>query len=352
MRFKVLAAATAAGLTLGAVLTATPANAAETVNGSGSSFANKFITACAAGFRASTGNSVNYNSTGSGTGRSQFADRVVDFAATDGLYKSAAEAKGRAYTYVPIVGGPVAFLYNVPGVRGQLRVTSDVVSSILAGKITRWNDARIKSVNPGAALPSAPIRVVYRSTNSGTSENLTAYMNANSPRIWTRPKNGVIAVGNPAGRMPGGSLGVPTSQAMVTAIKGQRYSFGYADLSDTVDAAGKPRVAVAALRNAAGQFISPTSTAAANFLSSFGNVAADGSVSIDFRKRVSSGYQLSIFTYMLGATNESTSKQAAVRSFAQYLLGTCGPRNASRLGYAPIRGSLLSASNRLAAKIG
>ena len=355
MRKSLLATIVAAGLTMGALFAA-PAFAAETnLKGAGSSFANKFITSCAV---KNTDYSVSYNPAGSGTGRSAFGNGSVAFGASDAassITLSGTRAGG-AYTYVPVVGGPIAILYNVPGIAtSALKLDANTIAKILSGKVTKWNDAAIKSLQTAAVaskLPAKSIRVVYRASNSGTSENLTNYLRQNSPNIWTRPKNGTIAYGNPAGRMPAGSIGAANSQALVTSVKSMAYTIGYADLSDTVDASGKAKVSVAKLKNAAGQFLAPTSAASATFLQNFYSRkyfnATTGAVTIDFTKSVSNGYNMSLITYAIADKGSSTATANNVEIFVKYLLNTCGPNFAASLGYAPIAGELKTKALSLA----
>jgi phosphate transport system substrate-binding protein len=41
-------------------------------------------------------------------------------------------------------------------------------------------------------LPSKPIKVIYRSDSSGTSENFTNYLNKSAPAVWTKAKASVF----------------------------------------------------------------------------------------------------------------------------------------------------------------
>jgi phosphate transport system substrate-binding protein len=69
----------------------------------------------------------------------------------------------------------------------DLKLDADTIAGIFSGKITTWDDAKIKSQNSGATLPSAPITVVHRSDDSGTTQNFTEYLSANAPTVWTAP---------------------------------------------------------------------------------------------------------------------------------------------------------------------
>ena len=260
------------------------------------------------------------------------------------------------WNYIPVVGGPIALIYNVPGIATKsLKLDAATLAKILSGKITKWNDAAIKALQTSAVakkLPAKPIRVVYRSASSGTSENLTNYLRQNVPAIWTKQKNGVIASGNPAGRMPAGSIGAANAQALVTSVKSTKYTIGYSDFSDTVDNAGNPKVSVALLKNANNEFIAPSSASAAKFLEVFTEAKffnkTTGAVTLDFTKVIPGAYQASLLSY---AIVDKGVGSADVEGFVNYMLNTCGPERAATLGYAPITGALKTKALQMAAAI-
>ncbi|MEN9693003.1 MAG: hypothetical protein RLZZ330_647 [Actinomycetota bacterium] len=346
---RLLSALAVAALAL-TTLFASPAFAVTSLKGTGSSFAYKFITECSA---KQNNYNVTYISQGSGVGRSSFGASTVDFGASDA---ASTISTGRTYRYIPVVGGPIAIMYNVPGIaNAKLQLDATTLAKILSGKITKWNDAAIKKLQTATIKPKLPnkaIRVVYRSASSGTSENLTDYLRQNVPSIWTKAKNGTIASGNPAGRMPAGAIGAATSQALVTSVKNTSYTLGYADLSDSVDSKGKPKVSVAKLRNANGEYVAPSSAASSKFLQEFYGRATfnstTGAVTLDFTKKIAGAYNMSLLTYAIADRGASSAKAEAVEGFVKYLLNTCGPDNAKALGYAPISGQLKTKALELA----
>jgi phosphate transport system substrate-binding protein len=346
---RLLAALAAAALAVTTFL-AGPAFAVTSLKANGSSFAYKFISSCAT---KQNDYAVNYLSTGSGIGRSSFGASTVDFAASDA---ASSISTGRTFRYIPVVGGPIAVMYNVPGIANtKLKLDAATVAKIFSGKITKWNDAAIKKLQVAAIkskLPNKPIRVVYRSTNSGTSENFTDFLRQNVPSIWTKAKNGTIASGNPAGRMPAGAIGAANAQALVTSVKNTQYTIGYSDLSDSVDSNGNAKVTVAKLKNANGEYIAPSSASSSKFLQEFYGRAtfnsATGAVTLDFTKVIAGAYNMSLVTYAIADRGASSAKAEAVEGFVKYLLNTCGPDNAQDLGYAPITGQLKVKSLELA----
>ncbi|MFM7029616.1 MAG: substrate-binding domain-containing protein [Micrococcales bacterium] len=319
-------------------LIASPANATTpTITAGGSSFSAGMFSTCAANYTNAT---VTYTSSSSGTGRTNFANGTFDFAGSDSAYGAADSPKPATgtYKYIPVVGGPIALIYNVAGVPA-LRLDSATVGKIWLGTITKWNDPAIVALNKGAKLPNASITPVYRNTKSGTNGNFSGYLAANGAAGWTKDQTWTNATGQatPAG------TGAADSTAVVTNVRSTAGAIGYVDLKDAVTAGLK----VAALKNAAGQFLKPTAAAAAKFLSSQ-PVGADGQVNINWAKKIAGGYNASLITYALVNTGSATNNGAAVKSFIQYVLNTCVPANASKLGYVALSGGQAAKARALA----
>ena len=138
---RTLISAVVTGALAASVFAATPANAAEPdISGSGSSFANNFVTKCAAQYQAKTGNKVTYTSTGSGTGRTNFATGTSDFAFTDAPVQPSDKSKpAGAYVTVPVIGGAIAIVHSVAGVK-DLQLDAATLGGIFSGTIAKWND--------------------------------------------------------------------------------------------------------------------------------------------------------------------------------------------------------------------
>jgi phosphate transport system substrate-binding protein len=341
--FKKIVSIAASAAVVAGVLLAAPAQAAgQSIKGSGSSFANNAMQACLSAY---SNNTVTYTSTGSGTGRSNFANRTYDFGATDSAYSSGFPAFD--YVTVPLLGGPVAFAYTASGVSDGLNLTAQNLSDIFRGEITRWDDSRIKANNTKIKLPKKSIKVYYRSGSSGTSENISAYLAQNLPgQGWVKSGTWATAVG--AGYTPAGT-GFSTSSALAAQLEDSLNGFGYFDLSDAITA----DVAIAKLKNAAGSFVAPTASAAGKFLNAQtwitnGSDATNGTVNVDFTKVVSGAYQLSILTYGLAPrfTPTATKKVStdatnlAIGDFFKYVVSSCIPAKAASLGYVPLGGKL------------
>lgn len=139
-----------------------------------------------------TGSTLSYNASGSGSGQTQFIAGTVAFAGSDSPLKEkdgkdqVAEAKkrcdGNEAWHLPMVIGPVAVAYNLEGV--DVALTPALVAEIFDGKITKWNDPKIAEVNEGVDLPEKDIKVVYRSEESGTTDNFMKFLSAAAPEQW------------------------------------------------------------------------------------------------------------------------------------------------------------------------
>ena len=127
-----------------------------TLNGSGSTFQLAYDQAAIQAFTAKNSDvTINYAGGGSGKGRQDFSDQVVDFAGTDAAYPSAdaAKVKGGEFFYIPTVVAPITVSYNLSGVK-KLQLSASTIAKIFQLTITKWNDPAIAADNPKATLPS------------------------------------------------------------------------------------------------------------------------------------------------------------------------------------------------------
>lgn len=302
---------------------ATPANAAEPdISGSGSSFANNFVVKCAAEYQAKTGNKVTYTSTGSGTGRTNFATGISDFAFTDApVQPKDSKQPAGAYVTVPVIGGAIAIVHSVVGVK-DLNLDATTLGKVFAGTITKWNDPAIAALNPKAKLPDATITVVYRATSSGTSQGLQEYL------YETGTTSFPAASGTWAGVKTG--AGVPLSTDVAYKTANTPNSIGYVDLSD-IDR----KIERVAIQNAAGKFVKPTVATAAIMLGKQ-TVSGGGTIDIDYAQKITGAYQISLVTYAL-APRTGTAKGAAVQKFVEFSVSSCSKKPAT--GYSGFTGS-------------
>jgi phosphate transport system substrate-binding protein len=313
---KLLTIALSATLAIGVI---TPAHAETTVSGTGSSYVNNLMQNCKDGSVK-----VNYVASGSGAGKTQFASGTVDFGATDAPYITGDTKPDFPFGYIPIAGGPVALVYNIEGVR-TLKLTNKIVSDIYLGKITKWNSKAIADINKGVKLPATRINPVYRGDSSGTSANFTTYLAQTLKGSgWVKDSTSFMLANKVVGTAGVKSVG------LATVVRQTPNSIGYLDLGDAI----AQNLSYAHLQNALGSFVKPTVVNSASFISAQG-VTSEGLVKFDYNKKVVGGYNLSLVSYAIVSLRKSPNS-TAVKTFFNYLVNSCVPANAVRLGYAPI----------------
>jgi phosphate transport system substrate-binding protein len=329
----------ASALVASITLVAPAAYANETITGSGASYSNSMHQTCIAGYSAASTNKVTYASKGSGTGKTEFANGTTQFGGSDSLYSSDAPAN---FTYVPMIGGPIAIVFNVSGVK-TLNLTPKLLDGIFTAKITKWNDAKIKAVNAAVAskLPNKAIQVVFRSDNSGTTNNFGNYMKQTVGGKWKAADAWADASGSTKG------TGASKNSGIVTTVSGLANSISYADLADVMTAG----LNYASVQNGAGQYVKPTVSASAKFLAA-NNVSSNGEVVFEYKKKVAGGYNLTLVSYGMAPTKSLfASKAAAVKDYFTYFINTCAPKQAAKTGYVAISGKLKTKALELVAKI-
>ncbi len=321
-------------LALAALLgAAVPAAAQVQLNGAGATFPNIIYSNWMLTYNQTHRDvKLNYQSIGSGGGIRQFSDGTVDFGATDApMSDSAIAAISGNVLHIPTVMGAVVAIYNLQGVSQAVRFTPDVLADIFLGKVTKWNDARLASINPGVTLPAADIIVVHRAEGSGTSFAFTDYLSKVSPEWQQRVGKGP-SVNWPVGLGGRGSEGV---SATVSQTPG---AIGYVELAY----ATTNKIQFGTVRNSSGNWIIPTLeavTAAAT------GAMKDMGPNTDFRVSItnSSGaqaYPISTFTWLLvHKTYSDTAKARALVHFIWWAESD-GQAKAPELGYAPLPNEL------------
>jgi phosphate transport system substrate-binding protein len=214
--------------------------------GAGASFPAPLYAKWAETQKADTGLTLNYQAIGSGGGIKQIKAKTVSFGATDKPLKpEELEADGLAQ--FPTVIGGVVPIVNLEGLQpGQLKLTGPVLADIFLGKIKKWNEPAIASLNAGVKLPNLPITVVHRSDGSGTSFLFTSYLTAVAPQWGSVGASD--AVKWPTGQGGKGNDGVSGY------VKQTPGAIGYVEYAYAKQN-GLPH---ASLQNAAGQFVAPT----------------------------------------------------------------------------------------------
>ena len=238
----VMAASSRAAETRGA-----ETKAAET-RGAGSTFVSPVMAKWSAAYKARTGNSVDYQSVGSGVGTSLIKKAAVDFGASDMPLKPA-ELEQLGIMQFPLVIGGVVPVVHVDGIKpGEIRFTGPLLADIFLGKIRKWNDPAIQHINPDLKLPNIPITVVHRLDGSGTTFNWSNYLSKVSSDWKTNVGEGT-SVDWPLGLGGKGNNGVASLVALIPG------SIGYLEYAYALQKLDK--ISHGSVQNSAGNFVSP-----------------------------------------------------------------------------------------------
>lgn len=221
---------------------------AKEITGAGATFPFPVYAKWAVDYEKISGVKLNYQSIGSSGGVKQIRGGTVDFGATDAPLKVEDLAQAGLIQFPTVLGGVVPIV-NLDGFRqGELQISGQVLAEIFLGTITRWNDAKIASLNPGRALPNQEITVVHRADGSGTTFIFTDYLNEVSKEWADRVGKGA-AVKWPAKTSVGGK-GNEGVAANVTRVKG---SIGYVEYAY----AKKNNITYLKLQNREGRWVTP-----------------------------------------------------------------------------------------------
>ena len=381
MKVSMLAKSAAVALAFGLV-TSTPAHAVD-LSGSGASFPALLIEACKAPFATASGHSFTYAASGSGTGRSNSDKSIGDFWFSDAAHTAA--TKRASIIHAPVVAAPIGILHNLPS-RNTLSLSASTIAGIFSGTITRWNDPAIIRDNNRAydkiiyktkngvivkdskgdpivakkiatttryTLPDKPIKVVYRSDSSGTTENFTNYLNKSAPTVWTKAKASVFTSSFPGNINAPENLGRIVGAASSTGVSQLAGKTPYSITFAEVNYAVANRLKVANVINNAGNAVEPTSVSTSAFLSQ-ASIDANGIMSFDYATKEAGAYTLGIVSYMLVDTAYTDkTKAAAVKSLASFILSpACAKDKGEALGFSTLDGEFLKKAQELVAKIG
>lgn len=278
---------------------------------------------------------VNYQSIGSGGGISALNAKTVDFGASDAPLTAKEAANITNALHIPETIGAVTVAYNIPGVSSGLKLTGQVIADIFQGKITRWNDAAIQTLNPEITLPDQAITTVHRSDGSGTTYVFTSYLSQSS-QSWNTAVGAGKSVAWPIGVGSTGNTGVASS------INSTKYSIGYVELAYTLE----NNMPVAAMQNPSGNYILPTlasTTAAAQAGASTGLPAGDASwTNVKLLNTNSAdAYPIVTFSYIIvykelnSIPSMTQEKATALVQFIWYIVHD-GQQLAPDLQYAPL----------------
>lgn len=275
---------------------------------------------------------INYQPTGSGAGVTTFLQGQTAFAGSDSalkpdeVAKSKKVCKGGQAIDLPMLGGPIAIGYNVPGV-DNLVLDAETLAKIFDSKIKNWNDAAIKKLNPDAKLPDLKIQAFHRSDDSGTTDNLTKYLKAAAPGAWKH---------EPAKKWEGeGGQAASGSSGLSSQVKQTSGAISYFELSYAT--AGK--IATAKLDTGAKAPVEATTANASKAIAD-AKPAGEGSdlaLKLNYTTKAEGAYPITLVTYQIACDKGNKPETlAATKSFLTYVSSKDGQGALEALGYAPL----------------
>lgn len=272
---------------------------------------------------------INYQSIGSGGGIRQVTAGTVDFGASDGpMSDEQLAASTVKLIHLPTVLGAVVPAYNIPGFKGELKFTPDIIAGIYLGKITSWNDGAISKINPGVSLPNQSIIVVHRSDGSGTTYIFTDYLSKISPD-WKSGVGKGTSVSWPVG------LGAKGNEGVAGMIRQMDGAFGYVELIYAL----QNNITYGTVKNASGNFVKASLASTTAAAASMKTMPADFRVSITNAPGADS-YPICSFTWLLVPTNwKDKGKQKVFTDFLNWMLDQ-GQSLTAQLNYAPLPDSV------------
>ena len=311
----------------------------ETLTGAGATFPFPLISKWIPTYDQATGTKITYSPIGSGGGIAAITARTVDFGASDAPLTpdqfKAAVKDGSGVVQIPWALSATAVMYNVPGAPPGLKLTGKIIADIYLGKITHWNDAAIKKLNPAANLPDLKVTPVFRSDGSGTTYNFTDYLASVSGDFKSKVGS-ATQVNFPTGVGARGSSGV---SGVLTRTDG---AIGYADIAYAL----ANHIRFARVQNKAGKFTLPGLRAIASAASTIDKVPAGNEMHIvNPPKSQPLAYPICTFTYVLLPTK--TAKAKELRRFVFWAL-TQGQKKelTAKLLFVPIPKPVLVAAEK------
>jgi phosphate transport system substrate-binding protein len=307
------------------------------LTGAGSTLVAPLMANWINGFEIKEGIPVKYAAVGSGTGIAQITARTVDFGASDAPLTPQQAAACNGCVQIPWALSATGIGYNVPGVK-KLNLTGKILAGIYFGRITKWNDPKIKKINPKAKLPGLTITPVFRSDGSGDTYTFTNYLTKISP-AWKAEVGYATSVGFKAGVGAKGNSGIT---ATVVKTPG---AIGYISASYLI-AAG---LRAAAIQNKAGNYTVPNLKNIESAASTVKSVPPSNEINItNPPKRATIAYPISTFTYAIVPHNAP--QKGFLQQFINYAI-TKGQVYGAALDFAPLPKVVLSAAKASVASL-
>ncbi|MET9292136.1 phosphate ABC transporter substrate-binding protein PstS [Streptomyces sp. NPDC003077] len=275
---------------------------------------------------------VNYQPTGSGAGIKAFNQGQTAFAGSDSALKpeeitaSQKVCQGGKAINLPMVGGPIAVGYNVPGV-DSLVLDAPTLAKIFDDEIKNWNDAAIKKLNPDAKLPDLKIQAYHRSDDSGTTDNFTKYLKGAAPDAWKHEPAKTWA--GKGGQAASGSSGV------TSGVRQTSGAISYMELSYATSS----KIPTVKLNTGAKEPVEATVDNASKAIAEAKQVGEgnDLALKLNYTTKAEGAYPITLVTYEIACDKgNKAATLPATKSFLTYLSSQEGQNVLKDLGYAPL----------------
>ncbi|WP_306191345.1 phosphate ABC transporter substrate-binding protein PstS [Streptomyces sp. MK5] len=281
---------------------------------------------------ACSGVQINYKGVGSGAGIQEFLQGATAFAGSDSALKpeeieqSKKVCSGGQAIDLPMVGGPIAIIYNLEGV-DNLTLDAPTLAKIFDSKIKKWNDQAIAKLNPGVKLPDLAIQSYHRTEDSGTTDNFTKYLKAAAPSDWKY--SGGKSWQAQGGQSAKGSSGV------AAGVKQTPGAIGYDELSYATSG----KLQMAQLNTGASKPVALTTDSASKAIAAAKVVGKNGDLALqlDYATKAEGAWPIVLVTYEIACDKGNKSDTLpTTKAFLNYIASEEAQAKLADQSYAPL----------------
>jgi phosphate transport system substrate-binding protein len=292
---------------------------------------------------------ITTGATGSSAGIADAANGSADIGASDAYLSAADQVRHPALENIPLVISAQVVSYNVPGIKGNLKLNAAVLAGLYQGTITSWNAPAIAALNPGASLPPLKVVPVRRSDGSGDTFLFTSYLSGPGSD-WANAVGFGTEVAWPA---VAGEQPAKGNAGMVSSCAAHPGCVAYIGISylQQASAAG---LGEARLFNSSGNYVLPDATSISTAAESFAEVTpAVGTISL-IGSLAPDAYPIVNYEYAIVNTRQaSAAKAATIKALLNWIL-TQGSSTAylAQVGFRPLPPQVTAIADALIARIG
>lgn len=310
------------------------ARASTTLTGDGSTLVAPLVAEWAVAFQAFNNDvTINYIDDGSQAGISDITSRSVDFGASDAPLNAQQLSTCHGCFQIPWALTAIGIGYHINGIRSNLYLNGSVLAQIFLGQITRWNDRRVKALNPRAHLPNLAITPIYAGA-SGSTYAFTRYLSKVSS-TWSTTVGSGLTVSFPVG------VSAKSSTAAAGLLHSTNGSIAYIAASYLI----ANRLPAAAIENSAGRFLYPNLSEIEAAGRTVKSVSSTSALEItDPPRSATDAYPISTYTYVIVPANAP--QKQVLANWIGYVLGP-GDQFGPQLDFARLPANVQRAANAI-----